>query len=67
VDAPRSTSQLVALTGYGLGSVGGHLAVLRDAGLVTRRRAGRSVLYVRTPLGNRLVAATTASEQPGLT
>lgn len=66
VGAPRSTSQLVAVTGYGLGSVGGHLAVLRDAGLVTRRRAGRSVLYVRTPLGNRLVAATT-SEAPGLT
>lgn len=55
LDAPRSTSQLVALTGYGLGSVGGHLAVLRDAGLVTKRRAGRSVLYVRTPLGDRLV------------
>ena len=51
---PRSTSQLVALTGYGLGSVGGHLKVLRDAGLVQRRRAGRSVLYRRTPLGDRL-------------
>jgi DNA-binding transcriptional ArsR family regulator len=56
----------VALTGYGLGSVGGHLAVLLEAGLVTRRRAGRSVLYVRTPLGNRLVA-TTMSRQPGIT
>lgn len=63
LDVPHSTSQLVALTGYGLGSVGGHLAVLHDAGLVTRRRAGRSVLYVRTPLGNQLVATTT--EQPG--
>jgi hypothetical protein len=56
--APLSTSQLVALTGYGLGSVGGHLAVLRDAGLVTRRRAGRAVLYVRTRIGNQLVEVT---------
>jgi DNA-binding transcriptional ArsR family regulator len=55
LEEPRSTSQLVALTGFGLGSIGGHLAVLHDAGLVTRRRSGRSVLYLRTPVGNRLV------------
>jgi DNA-binding transcriptional ArsR family regulator len=42
---PRSPSQLVALTGYSLGSVGGHLKILRDADLVQRRRSGRSVLY----------------------
>ncbi len=52
---PRSTSQLVALTGYVLGSVGSHLKVLLDAELVQRRRAGRSVLYYRTSLGDRLV------------
>jgi DNA-binding transcriptional ArsR family regulator len=51
---PRSTSQLVALTGYTLGSVGGHLKVLLDAGLARRRRAGRSVLYYRTRLGDDL-------------
>ena len=55
LDAPKSTSQLVALTGYGLGSVGGHLRVMLDAGLVRRRRSGRSVLYYRTTLGNELV------------
>jgi len=55
LDAPRSTSQLVAVTGYGLGSVGGHLRVMLDAGLVRRRRSGRSVLYYRTPLGDDLV------------
>ncbi|WP_375475471.1 ArsR/SmtB family transcription factor [uncultured Jatrophihabitans sp.] len=54
---PASTSQLVALTGSPLGSVGGHLAVLRDAGLVQRRRAGRSVLYFRTRAGDSVVAA----------
>jgi DNA-binding transcriptional ArsR family regulator len=51
---PRSTSQLVAVTGYGLGSVGGYLRVLLDADLVTRRRAGRSVVYYRTRLGDAL-------------
>ncbi|RKN10088.1 ArsR/SmtB family transcription factor [Streptomyces radicis] len=54
---PRSPTQLAALTGHALGSVGGHLRVLREAGLVTRRRAGRLVLYSRTDLGDRLAAA----------
>jgi DNA-binding transcriptional ArsR family regulator len=53
---PRSTSQLVALTGYSLGSVGGHLRILLDAELVQRRRSGRSVLYYRTALGESLIA-----------
>ncbi|GGL07620.1 transcriptional regulator [Sphaerisporangium melleum] len=57
---PMSTTQLVALTGYGLGSVGGHLKVLLDARLVQRRRSGRSVLYYRTSLGDRLAAPETA-------
>nr|BFE56969.1 winged helix-turn-helix domain-containing protein [Dactylosporangium thailandense] len=52
--APKSTTQLVALTGLPLGSVGGHLRVLRDAALTARRRAGRSVLYYRTELGDAL-------------
>ncbi|SDH11628.1 ArsR/SmtB family transcription factor [Nonomuraea jiangxiensis] len=55
LDTPKSTTQLVALTGQGLGSVGRHLKVLLDAGLVRRRRAGRSVLYWRTELGEALV------------
>ena len=53
---PRSTSQLVALTGYSLGSVGDHLKILLDAELVQRRRSGRSVLYYRTPLGESLAS-----------
>ncbi|MDT3395563.1 winged helix-turn-helix domain-containing protein [Streptomyces sp. B1866] len=57
LDAPKSTTQLVALTGQGLGSVGRHLKVLLDAGLVLRRRAGRSVLYYRTAVGDALVRA----------
>jgi DNA-binding transcriptional ArsR family regulator len=53
---PASTSHLVGSLGMTLGAVGDHLAVLRDAGLVTRARSGRSVLYRRTPLGEALVA-----------
>ncbi|MGW3986739.1 ArsR/SmtB family transcription factor [Streptomyces sp. NPDC004830] len=55
--SPLSTSQLVAVTGQGLGSVGRHLRVLLDAGLVERTRAGRSVLYARTAAGQTLVEA----------
>lgn len=56
--SPMSTSHLVAVTGQGLGSVGRHLRVLREAGLVERcGRAGRSVLYVRTAAGEVLVEA----------
>lgn len=55
--APKTTSQLVTLTGQGLGSVGRHLRVLLDAGLVRRRRTGRSVLYFRTAAGEVLVDA----------
>lgn len=61
LEGPASTTQLVARTSLPLGSVGNHLAVLRDAGLVTRRRSGREVLYWRTPLGNDLAAAPSST------
>lgn len=57
LDTPKSTTQLVALTGQALGSVGRHLKVLMEAGLIQRRRAGRSVLYYRTPAGQVLIDA----------
>ncbi|MGW2045072.1 ArsR family transcriptional regulator [Streptomyces sp. NPDC001858] len=59
---PLSTTQLVALTHQPLGSIGRHLRVLRDAGLVQRHRAGRSVLYSRTPAGEVLTAAAAPPE-----
>jgi DNA-binding transcriptional ArsR family regulator len=55
LDTPKSTTQLVALTGQGLGSVGRHLKILLDAGLLSRHRAGRSVLYYWAAVGDRLV------------
>ena len=57
LETPASTTGMVAVTGLALGSVGGHLRVLLDAGLVQRRRSGRVVLYWRTALGDALVAA----------
>jgi DNA-binding transcriptional ArsR family regulator len=67
LDTPKSTTQLVALTGQGLGSVGRHLRVLLDARLAQRRRAGRSVLYSRTAAGEVLVQASrrTAGHRAG--
>ncbi len=58
---PMSTTQLVALTGQQLGSVGGHLRVLLEAGLIGRRRTGRSVLYYRTAAGEVLLRAGESS------
>lgn len=57
LDSPMNTSQLVALSGHGLGTIGNHLKVLLDARLVRRRRSGRTVLYYRTAAGDHLVTA----------
>jgi DNA-binding transcriptional ArsR family regulator len=65
LDTPKSTTQLVALTGLGLGSAGRHLKILLDARLVQRCRAGRSVLYSRTQPGDVLVNAQPTSSWPG--
>ncbi|WDZ82708.1 helix-turn-helix domain-containing protein [Micromonospora cathayae] len=64
LDSPVSTSHLAALTGLPLGSVGDHLRVLLDAGVVTKRRSGREVLYWRTRLGVALVDPTADGYRP---
>lgn len=61
LEEPASTTQLTAILGQSLGGLGGHLAVLREAGLATRARSGRAVLYTRTPVGDALIAAARAS------
>lgn len=53
---PRSTTELARALSLSPGSVSQHLSVLRDAGLVHGHRVGRSVLYVRSQTGQRLVA-----------
>ncbi|RCG32411.1 ArsR family transcriptional regulator [Sphaerisporangium album] len=51
---PATTTQLAALLGLSVGGAGGHVAALREAGLITGTRVGRSVLYHRTALGDAL-------------
>ncbi|MFI7079299.1 winged helix-turn-helix domain-containing protein [Micromonospora sp. NPDC049903] len=51
---PLSTSECAELTGVAVSTASYHLTVLRDAGLVDRRRAGPRTLHTRTPLGEAL-------------
>ncbi|SDT59710.1 helix-turn-helix transcriptional regulator [Jiangella sp. DSM 45060] len=51
---PVSTTSLVATTGLSLATISGHLRVLTDAGLLERRRSGRSVLYWQSGTGRRV-------------
>jgi DNA-binding transcriptional ArsR family regulator len=57
LDQPASTTQLMAILHQSLGGLSDHLSSLHGAGLVTRARSGRSVLYRRTPVGDAVVAA----------
>jgi DNA-binding transcriptional ArsR family regulator len=51
---PASTAQLAARHFLSPATVSYHLGILHRAGLVTRTRAGRAVLYRRTAEGSRL-------------
>jgi DNA-binding transcriptional ArsR family regulator len=54
LDRPASTLELARQTGWSSGGVNTHLGVLRATGLVARRREGRSVIYLRTAVGDAL-------------
>ncbi|MBW5481118.1 ArsR/SmtB family transcription factor [Streptomyces bambusae] len=56
LDTPASTTQLAANVGLSAAGVSQHLTALRDAGLVSAHRSGRSVLYARTAVADALLA-----------
>ncbi|WP_204357774.1 MULTISPECIES: DUF5937 family protein [unclassified Streptomyces] len=58
LDTPASTTQLAVHTGLSAAAVSQHLTALRNAGLVTGHRTGRSVLYARTAVADALLAPT---------
>lgn len=57
LEAPASTTELAGRLGRSAGGISEHLTALRGAGLVSAARQGRSVLYVRTPVADRLVVS----------
>ena len=64
LDAPRSTTALAAQIDLSAGGVSQHLSALKDAGLVSGTRHGRSVLYVRTPLAEQMVGTSGGPTPP---
>ncbi|WP_031166958.1 ArsR/SmtB family transcription factor [Streptosporangium roseum] len=60
LETPASTTQLARRAGLSAAGVSQHLTALRDAGLVTAHRAGRSVLYARTTVADSLLTAAPA-------
>lgn len=62
--APATTTALAARSGLTPGAVSQHLAVLRDAGLVTGHRYRREVYYRASELGLALLAGSGAAGTP---
>jgi DNA-binding transcriptional ArsR family regulator len=58
LDAPRSTTELARRLSISAAGTSHHLIALRDAGLVTGRRDGRAMLYVRTATADALLGRT---------
>ncbi len=58
LDTPASTTELAARCGLSTPGASQHLTALRDAGLVSAHRAGRSVLYARTTVADALLSPT---------
>lgn len=60
LETPASTTQLAHRTGLSPAGVSQYLTALRNAGLVSAHRAGRSVLYARTAAAETLLQAASA-------
>jgi DNA-binding transcriptional ArsR family regulator len=57
LESPASSTELAIRLGVTTSAVNQHLRAMREAGLLSAARHGRSVLYLRSELGDRLVAA----------
>ena len=57
LESPASSTELAVRLGVTTSAVNQHLRALRDGGLLTSARHGRSVLYLRSDLGDRLLTA----------
>ncbi len=55
LDSPASTTELALRTGLSAPNVSHHLSALGGAGLVSRHRTGRTVLYLRTSVADSLL------------
>ncbi|QDY07947.1 winged helix-turn-helix transcriptional regulator [Micromonospora sp. HM134] len=55
LQSPASTAELARRTGLSPAGVSQFLTAMRDAGLVSAHRAGRSVLYARTSIADALL------------
>jgi DNA-binding transcriptional ArsR family regulator len=64
IGQPITTTQLAAVTGLAIGTIGDHLRILADAGLAERHRSGAHVLYNRTPTGQQLLAQSAPWKLP---
>ncbi|MFI7355547.1 ArsR family transcriptional regulator [Streptomyces avidinii] len=65
LETPASTTELARRTGLSAPGVSQYLTALREAGLVTAHRAGRSVLYARTSVAESLLVAYTPGVERG--
>jgi len=61
LETPASSTELASRLGVTPTAVNQHLRALRDGGLLVGVRDGRSVLYRRSPLGDRVVAPDPAA------
>jgi DNA-binding transcriptional ArsR family regulator len=59
----RTTTELARGAAISCAAASEHASVLREAGLITTRRTGASVLHTLTPLGQALIAGQTPAEQ----
>lgn len=65
LSTPTSTSDLAGRTGLSAGGVNQHLTALRNAGIVSAHRSGRSVLYMRTAVAESLLDADRQAPESG--